>query len=272
MTAEKTCKIGFIGAGNMAYAICKSIINAGLYSSEEISIYDVDLHRLNIFKDEFSVNVDESNSSLTRKTQCIILAVKPQHIAQVLDEIQPNVRESQLIISIAAGISTKYIETRLGKAIPVIRTMPNTPLMYGAGTTALCKGQYANDKHLEFAQKLFRSAGLTLVVEEEMMDAITALSGSGPAYFFYLVEAMIQSAIELGLDAELAKKLSANTGLGAMKMLMQSQSDPQELRRRVTSPGGTTESAISVLEAENVKRSFIEAIKSAAKRSKQLGL
>ncbi len=263
-------EIGFIGAGNMAYAICRSIINAGLYKPDEISAYDIDAKRLAVFKEEFNVQLSESNSSLVEETRHIILAVKPQHMAGLLDEIREAVNETHLIISIAAGISTRYIETGLGKSPAVIRTMPNTPLMYGAGTTALCKGSYATDKQLDFTQKLFRSAGLTVIVKEDMMDAITALSGSGPAYFFYIVEAMIQSAIELGLSPELAKKLASNTGLGAMKMLTHSQQDPQELRRRVTSPGGTTEAAISVLEAENVKRSFMEAIKSAAKRSKQL--
>jgi len=272
MTNLKTHKIGFIGAGNMAQAICRAIINTGLYKPAQVTAYDVDNQKCALFNKEFRIVPANDNPSLVTSSQCVILAVKPQHIPHVLDEIRSAIDEHQMIISIAAGISTKYIETGLGKSLAVIRTMPNTPLMFGAGTTALCRGRYASEEHLNFAERLFRSAGLTVIVEEEMMDAITALSGSGPAYFFYLVEAMTQSAIELGLEPALAKKLASNTGLGAMKMLIQSQQEPQELRRRVTSPGGTTEAAISVLDAEDVKRTFIEAIKSAARRSKQLGL
>ncbi len=272
MTTSPKYKIGFIGAGNMAYAICQSIINADLYMPNDILVYDISPQRQSVFKDEFNVDIAQSNSELVKNTQIIILAVKPQHMATLLDEIRSDITENHIIISIAAGISTKYLESGLGKSPAIIRTMPNTPLMYGSGTTALCKGKYATDEHLNLAQKIFDAAGITVIVDEESMDAITAISGSGPAYFFYLTEAMIQSAIELGLDAELAKKLSANTGFGAMKMLIQSKQEPQELRRRVTSPGGTTEAAISVLDAENVKRNLIEAIKAAAKRSKQLGL
>ena len=271
MTNHKKYKIGFIGAGNMASAICRAIINGGLYKPEEIAAYDIDNQKREQFHKEFGITPAEDNSFLVAESQCVILAIKPQHIAEVLDEIREAV-DDQLIISIVAGISTKYIETALGKSPTVIRTMPNTPLMFGAGTAALCRGKYASEEQLNFAERLFHAAGLTVIVEEEMMDAITALSGSGPAYFFYLVESMMQAAIELGLDSVLAKKLATNTGLGAMKMLIQSQEEPQELRRRVTSPGGTTEAAISVLDSEDVKRTFIEAIKSAARRSKQLGL
>jgi len=252
----------------MAEAICQNLYS---FRSTQWTICDPSEERTKFFDGKFGMYVYQDNLSLAENSENIVLAVKPQQIPQVLDQIKPALGQDQLIISIAAGISTRFIETSIGKSIPVIRVMPNTPLMIGAGTTALCRGKFATEQHLEFAKSLFASSGVTLTEEEEFMDPVTALSGSGPAYFFYLIEAMVEAGVTLGLSRNDALKLSANTALGAAKMVLENQAEPQELRRKVTSPGGTTEAAINVLESHKVKQAFIEAITAAADRSRQLG-
>ncbi len=255
----------------MAEAICRSLITAVFYKPAQLAAYDVSEARTKHFRDEFGVFICPDNISLVEQSQTIILAVKPQQIPQVLEQIRPGLGQDQLVVSICAGISTNYLETGLAKSIPVIRVMPNTPLMIGVGTTALCRGKFATEEHLEFAKSFFASSGLALTVGEEMMDAVTALSGSGPAYFFYLLEAMVQAGTELGFSRADALKLAANTALGAAKMVLDHQAEPEDLRRKVTSPGGTTEAAIRVLESQDVKKNFIQAIKVAATRSHELG-
>ncbi len=271
MMEEKKYKVGFVGGGNMAEAICRAVIRSGLFSADEICVYDPLDERQELFRNSLGVKVCRDNGEVVSNSFAGILAVKPQQIAEVLDQIRSDIGNEGFLISIVAGVSTRYIERGLGKDIAVIRTMPNTPLMVGAGVTALCKGSFANDEHLRFAEAIFSSAGEVVRVEEELMDTITAMSGSGPAYFFYLVEGMIQAGLELGLSQDLAHRLSAYTGFGAMKLLMHTQTYPDELRLKVTSPGGTTEAAIEVLEAEDVKRAIVSAIKAAHKRSRQLG-
>jgi pyrroline-5-carboxylate reductase len=263
--------IGFIGAGNMAEAICRSLITAVFYKPSQLAAYDTSEARTKYFREEFGVFIYPDNISLVEQSQTIVLAVKPQQVPQVLDQIRSGLGQDQLVISICAGISTPYLETGLGKSIPVVRVMPNTPLMIGAGTTALCRGKYATEEQLQYAKSFFASSGVSITVEEKMMDAVTALSGSGPAYFFYMIEAMVQAGMDLGFSRDEALKLAANTALGSAKMVLGNPADPQELRRKVTSPGGTTEAAIGVLESHGVKGTIIEAIKAAAKRSHELG-
>lgn len=266
----KMYKLGFIGAGNMAEAICRAVIDSGLYSPDMICFYDPSEQRVKLFENELGVNYCKDNEQVVGESFIVILAVKPQQYAQVLDQIRDRLRNDNLIISIAAGISTLYIERGLIRHVPVIRAMPNTPLLVGYGITALCKGRYASEEHVRLAEQIFSSAGEVIRVDEELMDAITAMSGSGPAYFFYLLEAMIQAGVELGLSKDLSYKLSLHTGLGAMKLAIATKLSPEELRFKVTSPGGTTEAAIEVLESEDFKSSFISAVRAAYKRSKQL--
>jgi len=273
MTAHQfRFKVGFVGAGNMAEAICRSLINDAFYKPAQIAAYDPSTDRTQHFKSKYGVYIAQDNASLVDNSENILLAVKPQAIPAVMEQIKPVLGPGQLVISIAAGISTHYLETALDKPVPVVRIMPNTPLMIGAGTTALCRGKYATQEHLNFARTLFASAGVTLTVEESMMNAITAISGSGPAYFFYLIEAMVQAGVEMGLSQDDALKLAANTALGSAKMVLAEHApSPEELRRRVTSPGGTTLSAITVMDQANMKQTLIQAMHAAAKRSAELG-
>ena len=255
----------------MAEAICRSLITSVFYKPAQLAAADISEQRKDFFKSEFGVFICKNNLLLAEQSENIILAVKPQQVPDLLEQIKPVISQDQLIISIAAGISTNFIESKLQKSIPVIRTMPNTPLMIGAGTTALCQGKFATTEQLEFTKSIFAASGVTLIVPENLMDAVTAVSGSGPAYFFYLVEAMVQAAISLGISPDDAIKLASNTALGAAKMLQQPNTDPELLRRKVTSPGGTTEAAICVLDADQVNNSFIKAITAAAERSRGLG-
>lgn len=264
-------KIGFVGAGNMAEAICRSLISAVFYKPAQLAAADPAESRTRFFRDEFGVFICPTNAAVADQSENILLAVKPQQVPAVLAEIGPSLGQDQLIISIAAGISTGFIESATGKSIPVVRVMPNTPLMIGAGATVLCRGKFATEAHLNFAKSLFASAGITLTLEENLLDAVTAVSGSGPAYFFYLIEAMVQAAVELGITRADALALAAQTALGAARMVLETGAEPEELRRRVTSPGGTTQAAVQVLDEAAVKDAVVQAIAAAARRSKELG-
>lgn len=264
-------RLGFVGAGNMAEAICRAVVQAGVHKADQIVAYDVSEKRRRVFRDELKVSLAQDNASVTAGSDMVILAVKPQQFAEVLDEIRSSVSSDQLIVSIAAGFSTSFIQTGVGKSAPIVRVMPNTPLFVGCGMTAIVKGATATDEHVAQVSRIFAASGLTVNVPESRIDAITALSGSGPAYFFYVIEAMVQAGVDMGLPRSEAVRLAAQTCLGAGRMVLQTQAEPEELRRRVTSPGGTTEAAFEVLEADGVKRAFVEAVKAAAQKSRQLG-
>ncbi len=268
---QQDATIGFIGAGNMATALAKGLLESGAIEAENIYASDVDEKRRKLFARATSANIGEDNSAVLRDADIIVLAVKPQHIADVLKEIGPIFEERHLVISIAAGIKTAYIEKFIRNGVRLIRAMPNTPMLVGAGAAAICKGKWATDADLEVARRIFESSAVVATVEEKDMGAVTALSGSGPAYFFYLAEAMIQAGIELGLSKDNAASLAAQTALGAGKMLAESGQPPEELRRRVTSPGGTTQAAVASMETAGVAASIVEALKAAARRSEELG-
>jgi pyrroline-5-carboxylate reductase len=255
----------------MAEAICRAVVANNVFPSSQITAWDPAEKRRRVFRTQFGIELSENNAALTRQSDTIVLAVKPQQMAEALDQIRPEIASDQLLISVAAGISTRFLQTALAKPIPIIRVMPNTPLLVGSGMTALSPGEHAGEDHMTLARTIFGLAGATLITDETYMDAITAMSGSGPAYFFYLMEAMVQAGLDLGLSRSDALRLTAQTCLGAGKMVLETQAEPEELRRRVTSPGGTTEAALAVLEADRVKKIFVDAIKAASRRSKQLG-
>lgn len=255
----------------MAQAIACAVINAKLFKPEQLLAYDPAAERQQLFTEQLQIPMARDNAELAQRARTIILAVKPQQVPDVLDQLSAQLSPDHLVISIAAGISTSFIQQRLNKPIPVIRTMPNTPLMVNAGVTALCKGTEATDEHLAQASEIFAAAGQVVLLEEKLIDAVTAISGSGPAYFFYLAEAMIQAGLDLGIDKPTAAKLAAMTCFGAGKMMLQSSDPPEQLRAKVTSPGGTTAAAIDTLEALGAKQAWISAINAAQRRSRQLG-
>ena len=264
--------LGIIGAGNMAEAIVRGVLSKQVLRPDQIIAADVSPQRRELFTHELRVKAVEENADAA-DADAILLSVKPQHMAAALAAIAPVISPRTLIVSIAAGISTSFIENHLGggKLWRVIRTMPNTPMLVGEGMVAVAAGPHATVDDVASARRLFEAAADVIEVEEEKMDAVTAVSGSGPAYFFFLVEQMIAAAIELGLTPEQAKRLAIKTARGAAKMLATSADTPEVLRRKVTSPGGTTEAAITHLTNENWPRITVEAIKWAQRRGRELG-
>lgn len=264
--------IGFIGGGNMAEALIKGIINANVYKPENIFASDIRPERLSFLAKEYGVQTLDENLTLAAKVDILLLCVKPQNMTEALQSIKDAIKEETLVISIAAGIKTANIAAELGDR-PIVRVMPNTPALIGEGASAL----FANDKAmpmLEKAKRIFSAVGKAVTVDQEdLIDAVTAVSGSGPAYYFLLMEEMIKAAVELGLPEPVAKDLVLQTAKGAGLLAVQADKTgeaPAELRKKVTSPGGTTEAALKVL-AEGKFGPLVEAaIKRARDRSKEL--
>jgi len=274
----KNKKIGFIGAGNMASAIASGL---NRMSFKNLSFSDINNDRLKYIIEQYNpIVTTDDNSKIINENDIIILAVKPQNIKNVLFNIKidDNVVNKKLIISIAAGISIENIESviysKIGsnsyKNYPIIRVMPNTPALVLAGMTALSYNKYVTKDDIEIVHAIFKSMGDIIEVEEKQMDAITAISGSGPAYVFYFVEALIEAAKELLFSEEESTLLAYKTFEGAVKLLNNQKQSPKELRKQVTSPGGTTEAAIKTMDNEKIKKNFIMAVKNAEKRAKEL--
>jgi len=266
--------LGIIGAGNMAEAIVRGVLRGKVLSADQILAADVSLARRELFANELGVRAVETNAQLLQhKPRCVLLSVKPQQMATVLGELAPELSADTLLISIAAGISSAFIAEHLGTraAWRVIRTMPNTPMLVGQGMVAISRGSNATTDDLAQARRIFECAAEVLEIPETLMDAVTAVSGSGPAYVFYLVERMIQAGIDLWLSPDDARKLAVQTVVGAAAMLASSGDSPAELRRKVTSPGGTTQAAITHLDEHGVGDRIRQAVIAAAKRSRELG-
>jgi len=265
-------KIGFIGAGSVVQTIIKGLISNDVVKSHKIWVNNRKNreHLLTLRKD-YGVNCTEDKKKVFNNTDTIILAVKPQDIQEVLEEIKPIISEKQLLVSVAAGITTQTIARILEKDIAIIRVMPNTSCAVGASATAIAKGKLANERHLLTVSKLFQALGEVVVVDEKDMDLITGLSGSGPAYFYYMVELMQKAAVSHGLSEEVARKLILQTLYGAAKMLKETDEQPAVLRKKVTSPNGTTYAALKVFETMGFEEIVTKAIIKASERSTQLG-
>ncbi len=263
-------KIVFLGAGNMAEALIRGLVISGLVNKQNILATDIRQERLNYIKKKFGTRVSSDNKKAVRQGEIIVLAVKPQQMEGLLGEIGDAVTGEQLVISIAAGIPTKYIEKFFDQRVPVTRVMPNTPALVSEGASAITPGKYANKKHLEIAKKIFSAVGYVTVLPEKLLNPVTALSGSGPAYVFYLAEILNESAKKMNLPERIAQELVNQTILGAAKMLKVTGESAEILRQKVTSPGGTTETAIKYLESKEFKRIFIDAILKAKKRAQEL--
>ena len=262
-------KVGFIGAGNMGQALAGGLVKSGLVPADRVMLSDIDRVRLKEAEDRYGVRSTDDSRGLAEWADMVVLAVKPAKVEDVLKEIKGAVCETSFILSIAAGVKTSRIESILGE-VPVVRAMPNTPALVGAGVTAICPGRYAGEREIETACEVLSAAGSVMVVKEDLMDAVTALSGSGPAYFFLMVEAMVEAGIKLGIPSSKARELAVKTMEGSAAMLVQESADARELRRKVTSPGGTTEAAIAFLERNDFAGVLHEAIKKAEARSSEL--
>ena len=268
MLKEK--KIAVIGGGKMGSIIAQALLEKRLCLKKSVIVTDVDSNRLGFLASTMGILVSSDNKQATKNADIIIVAVKPQNMKETLQDISPVVNESKIIISIAAGITTSFIESFLLKGTRVLRVMPNTPAMVGEGATAVAKGAYATTGDLTMTRAIFDALGLSFEVEEKYMDAVTGLSGSGPAYFFMIIEALIDAGEKVGLARDLAAKLSAQTMLGAARLCLQSDKSPSELREMVTSPGGTTAAGLKVLREGKLRETLLAAVEAATKRSKDL--
>jgi pyrroline-5-carboxylate reductase len=266
-------ELAIIGAGNMAEAITRGVLRARLLSESEIVASDVSEARRSLFQNELGIRAVPENAAAVREARTVLLSVKPQQMAAVLGEIGRHAGGEALFVSIAAGVSSASIERHLGQGRDwrVVRTMPNTPMLVGEGMVAVSAGRHATAEDLARARRLFEAAATVIELPEDKLDAVTALSGSGPAYFFFLVEQMVRAGVELGLTREQAHTLATRTALGAAKMLTTSTDSPEELRRKVTSPSGTTQAAIETMQARQVPEGIVAAVIRAAERSKELG-
>ena len=264
-----THKIGFLGAGNMNSAIIGGLINSH-YDPSCIIAADLNKEKLDGLQSSYNIAITSDNQRLADEADIVIIGVKPNHVADVCQEIAP-LSENALIISIAAGVPLVQLESYFSDEQAIIRVMPNTPCLITEGATGLCANQYTSDEQLSVANELFKTTGaVEVIADEEQMDLVTALSGSGPAYFFYIAEAMLAEALAQGMSEGQAQNLIFNTMSGAASMLKQSELSAQQLRRNVTSPGGTTAAALAELEERQVAQSFREAIKAAVRRGKEL--
>ncbi|MEX0655592.1 MAG: pyrroline-5-carboxylate reductase [Phycisphaeraceae bacterium] len=267
--SEAPYKLAFIGAGNMAEAIARAAVDKGVLEARQIVAVDPSSDRRELFASLGMAAVASISEAVTVSEQ-VVLAVKPQTLTDIGGELAGCVSDEHIVVSIMAGQRAAKIEQAVGRALRVVRVMPNTPMLVGQGMAAVALGEHAQADDDALAMKLFEAGGRAIRVDESQMDAITAVSGSGPAYLFYLAEAMEQAARDLGLG-EHAELLVAQTLQGAAKLLAESPDTAATLRRKVTSPGGTTEAAIQHLEASGSLDTFVSAVKAAERRSKELG-
>jgi pyrroline-5-carboxylate reductase len=268
-------RIGIIGAGAMGSALCRGLIQAGAAPANRILVSDLHPDHVQRLQQSHNIRVAESNVQVARYTDIILLAVKPATLPGVLDEIADALKRDggkplPLLISIAAGVTLATIEQHLKEPIPVVRAMPNTPAQVGSGACAYCPGTHADETHRAHAAAIFESVGNAVEVPESMMDAVTALSGSGPAYVYLMIEALVDGGVKVGLPREVAYKLAAQTVLGAAKMVIETGLHPAQLRDMVTTPAGTTISAIASLEHSGVRAALIDAVEAATKRAREL--
>lgn len=264
----KKKKITVIGAGNMGGALITGLVNSG--NAGDILAVDPNKDRLEELSRSLSIQTATEVGDGLKETDIVLLSVKPQIIEEVLKNIQGVANPQALFISIAAGISLDYLAEHLGRERRVIRAMPNTPALVGAGITALSPGAQIREEDVKVAETLFSSVGEVVRVREEWMDAVTALSGSGPAYVFLILEALADGGVHEGLPRDIAQKLAAHTVLGAARLLIEKKEHPGRLKDQVTSPGGTTIAGLLELEKRGVRSAIMNAIRSAAARSKEL--
>lgn len=263
-------KIGIIGCGNMGEAIFSRLAKT-IDKSTSLMISEMDANRRSQIQDKYKIIVEIGNSYLVKYSDVIIIAVKPKDFDRILrEEICCGISKAKLLISIAAGVTTGYIESIVGKDVPVIRVMPNMAAVIGEAISSISRGASASDEHMKLAREIFSKIGDVIEVNEGLVDSITAISGSGPAYFFYFVEALIESAKGLGMDSEMAKRVVLKTVLGSAKLLDILKEEPGDLIKRVASKGGTTEAAVRVFEKKGLKNIIKAACREAQKRSKTL--
>ena len=262
-------KVGIIGCGNMGLALIRGLLKNRFIAPKRLIAWDLEKKILSRVVRVYGIQGVGSNAEVAQ-AKIVLLAVKPQQMEQVLQEIQFHLRHRPLLISIAAGIPIGWIEKRVGRSIPVVRVMPNTPALVGAGISAIAPGRAAKAKDLHVAKRIFACVGEVVEVPEKWMNSVTAVSGSGPAYFFFLMEQMIRAGVSLGLPSEVARRLVLGTATGAARLANISGEEPALLRSRVTSKGGTTEAAFRLFAQKDLGGILKRGIRAAAIRAKEL--
>ncbi len=264
--------IGFIGGGQMAEALVKGMLAAKLYSAEDIFLIEPNIARQELMANKYSIKCFDSVEEFWRSCQVVIIAVKPQVMSAVLDSAKPFVTNNHIIITIAAGIPIKSYESHLGSnGYKIIRVMPNTPALVLEGASAISCNDNVTDVELKIAESIFNAVGISVFLDETYLDAVTGLSGSGPAYVFTFIEALVDAGIKIGLTRYTAETLAVQTVLGSAKLMQQEKKHPAVLRSMVTSPGGTSIAAHHFLEKKGFGGILMDAVEIAANRSKELG-
>jgi pyrroline-5-carboxylate reductase len=266
----KTRNIGFVGAGNMATALIEGLLHAGVMP-HRIVASDVKAERLAHLNESKGIRTTVDNRALLRESDVVVLSVKPQVMDRVLTELGRDVSATQLVVSVAAGVPIDALEARLPAGSRVVRAMPNTPATVLAGATAIAAGAHASEDDLRVARELFEAVGRVVVLEESLLDAVTGLSGSGPAYIMLIIEALADGGVKVGLHRDTALLLAAQTVFGSAKLLLESGEHPGRLKDMVTSPGGTAIAGLHTLESGALRKTLIDAVEVATKRAMELG-
>jgi len=266
-----TRTIGFLGAGNMAGALIKGLLHAAVFTPSAIVASDVKADRLVHLKTEHGIRTTADNHELARTVDVLVIAVKPQVVDRVLDIVHADVRPETLIVSVAAGVPLESLESRLPENARVVRAMPNTPATALAGATAIAAGTHATEADMEVARSLFEAVGRVVTLEETLLDAVTGLSGSGPAYVMLIIEALADGGVKMGLHRDTSLLLAAQTVYGSAKLLLDTGEHPGRLKDMVTSPGGTAIAGLHTLESGALRKTLIDAVEAASRRSAELG-
>jgi pyrroline-5-carboxylate reductase len=268
MSIDKT--IGFIGAGNMAEAMIRGLLRGGDFAIAQIAASGPREERMRELRDTYGIYATTDNK-VPAASEIVVLSVKPQILSRVLDEVGTTISPEALVISIAAGVPVGAIQVRLASGTRVVRAMPNTPALVDAAATAIARGDYARESDLEDAKRIFDAIGTTVVLDESQLDAVTGLSGSGPAYVFLILEALSDAGVKVGLSRRTAQLLAAQTLLGSAKLLLETNEHPGRLKDMVTSPGGTAITGLHTLEHGGLRTTLMNAVEAATRRSRELG-
>jgi len=263
--------IGFVGAGNMAEALIRGLVRGGHVPAARITASAPRRERLDELVASYGIRVTTSNREVVQAANLVVASVKPQILDKVLREVADQMSPGTLVISIAAGVDTEAIEAVLPDGVRVIRAMPNTPALVGAGATAISPGRHASEADLATARAVFDAVGITVSLDESHLDAVTGLSGSGPAYIFLILEALADAGVKMGLSRRNAQRLAAQTVMGSAKMLLETDEHPGRLKDMVTSPGGTAIAGLHTLEQGGLRTTLINAVETATKRARELG-
>ncbi len=263
--------IGFIGTGNMGEALIAGLLKARYTTPEKIMVFDTDGERLRLIQKKYGIKKASNNRHLSRQCDPLLLCVKPQSMKEVVEEIADSLDASKLLISIAAGVPLYTIETYARKQLRLVRVMPNINVLIQEGAAGIARGNLATDQDLHLAKAIFDCVGKSIIVHEPLMDAVTGISGSGPAYVFLIIEALTDAGVHLGMTRAQAFTLVTQTVMGSVKHLFDKGEHPTLLREKVTSPGGTTAAGLYKLEEGGLRKILIDAVIAATQRSKELG-